>query len=113
MLLLLLALLRASAASAARAGAHVVFLENAGAGHIHPTLPLVAALRAKGCAVTYFASADGRHEDECVRADTALGRAVLAAGAELRAYDVDDGLRYGEERVAGYLHAWWHRHSYI
>ncbi|CAJ1449017.1 unnamed protein product [Effrenium voratum] len=34
--------------------AHVVFFNLAQAGHINPTLPLVAELRARGVKVTYF-----------------------------------------------------------
>mmetsp|Transcript_27931 Transcript_27931/g.57954 ORF Transcript_27931/g.57954 Transcript_27931/m.57954 type:complete len:476 (+) Transcript_27931:33-1460(+) len=33
---------------------HVVFMNVAATGHMNPTLPLVAELRARGCEVTYF-----------------------------------------------------------
>jgi UDP:flavonoid glycosyltransferase YjiC (YdhE family) len=34
---------------------HVVFMNLAATGHVNPTLPVVAALKSRGCTVTYFA----------------------------------------------------------
>ena len=101
----------AAAAPAAAAPPHVVFLQNFGQGHVLPTVPLVAALRAKGCAVTYFAESDGPHGDDLVNEHTMLGKAVVAAGATLRAYadfdpDLDPDL---EPRLDGFLNKRWRK----
>lgn len=75
-------------------GKHIVFLQWAGAGHINPTVPLVAAMTARGVRVTYFAAS----------AETVLGRGdpvvdgspegelVKGAGAALRNYRFDRAL---------------------
>ena len=101
----------AAAAPDAAAPPHVVFLQNFGQGHVLPTVPLVAALRAKGCAVTYFAESDGPHGDDLVNEHTMLGKAVVAAGATLRAYadfdpDLDPDL---EPRLDGFLNKRWRK----
>ena len=100
-----------AAAPDAAAPPHVVFLQNFGQGHVLPTVPLVAALRAKGCAVTYFAESDGPHGDDLVNEHTMLGKAVVAAGATLRAYadfdpDLDPDL---EPRLDGFLNKRWRK----
>ena len=58
--------------------AHIVFLEGMGAGHINPTVPLIAAFVNQGCKVTYFACAESPHapsKDDLVSKDTSLGQA--------------------------------------
>lgn len=73
---------RASAAAAHRLARHaerhhVIVLEGASPGHIYPTLPLVAAMRAGGSTVTYFIA---------TTADESVANAVKSAGASLRFY---------------------------
>eukprot|EP00614_Pseudopedinella_elastica_P024345 CAMPEP_0172631712 /NCGR_PEP_ID=MMETSP1068-20121228/180718_1 /TAXON_ID=35684 /ORGANISM="Pseudopedinella elastica, Strain CCMP716" /LENGTH=494 /DNA_ID=CAMNT_0013442935 /DNA_START=85 /DNA_END=1570 /DNA_ORIENTATION=+ len=88
---------------------HIIFLETVGQGHINPTIPLVAELKALGCRVTYFADADGPHDDvDFVSENTPLGKAVIAAGADLRGYRVDQKLR-DEPLLAGFIGSRWHK----
>ena len=86
---------------------HIVFLETVGQGHINPTLPLLAALVAKGCIVTFFADSEGNlPPDDMAREDTPLGTAIIAAGAKLRSYHFDQELFETEPRLSG-LNARW------
>ena len=48
---------------------HIVFLNIAAAGHMNPTLPLVAELVARGCKVTYFVDASKQDVVEAVGAE--------------------------------------------
>jgi len=63
---------------------HVVFMNVAATGHMNPTLPLVAQLRARGCKVSYFVE------------DTMRG-VVEAAGAEWHPF------RYANSELTGTL----------
>jgi len=75
-------------------GKHVVCLQWAGAGHINPTAPLVAAMTASGIKVTYFAASAetslGRGDP--VSDGTPEGELVKSAGAILRNYRFDPSL---------------------
>lgn len=75
-------------------GKHIVFLQGVGAGHINPTVPLVAAMVKQGIKVTFFApsveTAMGR--GDAVSDGTPEGELVKSAGATLLNYRFDPSL---------------------
>lgn len=85
---------------------HVVFLQGSTQGHINPTIPLVAALRERGCQVTYFA--DAHVQGDAVHEGTPLGKAVLATGATLRPYAIDPLLKK-DPRFSGVMYENWQK----
>jgi len=62
---------------------HAVFMNLSATGHLNPTLPLVAELRARGCEVTYFVDDALRSVVEAAGANWLPFRGAREAGGDL------------------------------